>query len=87
MNADSFLADSSFEFVVLGEPAAWCVYTRRGPPSPGFEAMQGIHSQKEVASTWIERTIAKVMIHQILLFAVGSAITQRETDTPLRNGL
>ena len=30
----------TFEFVVLGEPAAWCVYTRRGPPSPGFEAMQ-----------------------------------------------
>ncbi len=32
--------ESCFEFVVPGEPAAWCVYTRRGPPSPGFEAMQ-----------------------------------------------
>lgn len=34
------LSDRSFEFVVLGEPAAWCVYTRRGPPSPGFASMQ-----------------------------------------------
>ena len=38
-----------YEFVVEGEPVPWTVYTRRGPPTPGFLDMKAWQAQIQAA--------------------------------------
>ena len=53
MTASSLEARGLVTFEVPGEPVPWTVFTRRGPPSPGFLAMQAWQAEiRKAARTY-----------------------------------
>ena len=53
---------------IEGEPAAWCVYTKRGPPPIGFEKMQAW--QEQIRAAVIQKYGRPLLDHAVTMNVV-----------------